>query len=331
VRAGEEVLGSGSASWGPSWHDVQRSSRARPTRREGDITLDVFPLGARLPVGFPGSIFVRATDRATHALLGGVAIDAEPEPGLDIPAPHVTTCAAGWAEIVATPTFHVVGTSLHASRAGREGLWFGPIPVAGGASHVAAPLRIAPNQARAITVTSATTRGLLYAEVDDASGRAAAQVLTGPQDNLLVPPLPEGLLWIVTSSEPNGAEALAGAALARPILVEDASPSRRACEIGALVAESDAAGFPRWIALDGFAARRDDAAMRRRRGLLIGLTGLGVAALLEVLLVLQSARRPAAELSPSLLRRSPAGSVAIGLLAVLLGFALLAAFLAYRS
>jgi hypothetical protein len=103
------------------------------------------------------------------------------------------------------------------------------------------------------------------------------------------------------------------------------------CDAGALLATRAASGFPRWTALDGFADRRHAAMGKRRLGLAIGLSALAAAAMLEALLVLGSARRAGAELGQSLVKRSPVGSVAIAVLAVLLGFALVAALLLYRG
>jgi hypothetical protein len=323
-----EVLASGRAAWGPGWSIAPHAAWARATRREGAILLDVAPLGGRVPAGFPGSLFVRATDAATGALLAGVGLDVEPEPGLEVPGSHVVTCASGWAEIVATPTFHVAGMSIHATKGARDGLWFGGIPVAGGASHVAAPLRIDPGAARRIDVTAAGPRGEIYTEIDDSTGRAAAQILGAPRGAIDLPPLAEGMYWIVTSNEARGAESLEGAAIARPVLVQ--KERRDPCDSGALLAASAATPFVRWTALDGFGDRRRAASGRRRLGLAIGLSALAIAGLLEALLVLGSARR-GAELAPSLVKKSPAGGVAIAILACLLGFALIAALLLYRG
>ncbi len=329
VRSGEASLAKGRAEWGPAWNDIARSTWVRTSPKDGAIQLDVAPLGGKLAVGFPGSVWVRATDRATGKPLSGVALEVEPEPGLEVTTPHLVTCGAGWAEIVATPTFHVVGMSLHAKKDGADGLWYGGLPVAGGASHVAVPMRIAPAEGRSIDVIAAGTRGAIYAEVDDGSGRAFAQVLAAPRGTLDLPPLGEGIHWIVTSNEPRGAESLGGSAVAQPVLVGKITGD--ACETGALLAQSSATGFPRHLALDGLAGRREAIRTKDRLGVTIGLAALAVAAALETLLVLGSVRRMNADLPAAFTRRSPVGSVAIGLLAALLGFALLAALLLYRT
>jgi hypothetical protein len=327
IRAAGVTLAEGRVAAPRAWGDVVRPTFARPTKREGAVMLDVAPVGGRLAVGFPGSMWVRATDRAGHAL-ADVTLDVEPEPGLELAAPRVVTCASGWAEIVASPMFHIIGMSVHAKAADAEGLWYGGIPVAGGASHVAAPPRIAPNEARMLDVFAAGTRGHVYAELDDARGRVVAQVLEAPQGAFELPPLTPGLYWLVTSSEASGAESLTGASLAQPLLVE--AEGRPACEVGAMLATSTAAGFPRTVVLDGFVGRREHDRERHRLGATIGLSALVLAATLETLLLLRAARS-GAQLSRELTRRAPAGSIAIALLAGLLGFALLAALLLYRG
>jgi len=333
IRGGDVLLAAGRLEPAHPWGDVVRPTFARATKREGAVVLDVAPVGTRLAVGFPGSLWVRATDRTGRAL-AGVTIEVEPEPGLDVAATRVVTCAAGWAEIVATPMFHIIGMSLHARASGAdgadgaEGLWYGGIPVAGAASHVASPPRLPPGQAKTLDVFAAGTRGQLYAELDDERGRVAAQVLEAPRAAFELPPLAPGLYWLVTSSEARGAESLTGGSLAVPVLV--GSADRAACDVGATLALSGAAGFPRTMVLDGFAGRREHARERHRLGATIGLSALVVAAALEALLLLRAARK-GAELGPALMRRAPAGSIAIALLAGLLGFALLAALLLYRG
>ena len=334
IHGAGTLLAAGSATVPPAWRDVAHGIIARATRKDGAIALDVAPLGGRLPVGFPGSLFVRATDRAGQPL-ANVTIDVEPEPGLEVNAPQVVTCASGWAEIVATPTFHVASLSLHAhARAGNaadgdlDGLWYGSVPVAGAASHVAAPLRIPSGKSRAIDVFAAGTRGQIYAELDDEHGRLAAQILEAPRGAIDVPALSPGLYWLVTSSEARGAETLGGGALARPLLVDDGA--RAACDVGATLAASSAStGFPRTVVLDGFAGRKEQMRARHRLGTTIGLSALVVAAVLEGLLLLGAARRGAVDVAPALRKRAPALSLAIALLASFLGFALLAALVLY--
>ena len=110
-----------------------------------------------------------------------------------------------------------------------------------------------------MTITSASARTLAYVEVDDAEGRADAQILTlaGEPPHAEVPlalRLP-GKSFLVVSGEPDGATNVSGATRALPVWVGASAP----CE-GEL-AETTAQSFPRFVALDGFHAKR--AALRR--------------------------------------------------------------------
>jgi hypothetical protein len=278
-------------------------------------------------VGFPGSVWVRATDAAGQPL-ESVTLAVEPEPGLEVTNARATTCASGWAEILVTPTFHTAGVSIHARAEGADGLWYGAVPVIGGGSFVALPSRLEPNTLRTVDVHGAKTRGPIYVELDDGHGRIRAEVLESPRGAFEIPPLAAGTYWLVTSSEPSGAEALAGGAGAVPFVVEP--PGRPSCDIGAALALATPAGFPRTIGLDGFAAQRGHARKRQRLGATIGVSALAIGAMLETLLLLRAAKQGAA-LSPRLTKRAPAMSLAMALLAALLGFALLAALVLYRG
>src|SRR5262249_35015072 len=131
------------------------------------------------------------------------------------------------------------------------------------------------------------------------------------------------------SNDPRGAEAIEGGTVARPVLVTSEALDR--CALGARLAPSAAGGFPRTIVLDGSTGRRDGMRERRRLRTTIGVDALALAALLETLLIASAARRAKIDLEPRFSRGSPVGSVAIGLLAALLGFALLAALVLYRA
>jgi hypothetical protein len=326
-----------------------------PTKREGPVGLDVAILGGKLVVGFPSTVWVRTIDRATGAPLPHVVVEAEPEPGLEVPWPKATSCESGWAEMPMVARGHVLGTSLLVHDAnGKESRWFGPLPVAPGSMQAAVPHEIEAGRALTIDIVSPTVRKLAYVEVDDADGRAVARILDlrveadGYRHAAFeIPALDEGLYWLVTAGDPRGAETLGGGAIARPFRVRKGDLARaNACDDRAQLALTQARGFPRNAALDGIAAARARDARTHRRGIAIALVGLFAGALLEFLLVLRArarATRDASELAGALdeaaidagdrqrvLAGTP-GAVAIGLGLALLGFALLAALITYRG
>jgi hypothetical protein len=351
-------LARGRVAWSTTpWTTEPGSPFVRPSKREGDVALDLAVHGARLTPGFPTSVWVRATDPATSRPLAGVVIEAEPEPGLTLGGTQATTCALGWAELRAQPIVHVIGLSLHARAAdGKTGDWYGAPTVAPGSSHVSLPSWVEAGAPRAIEVVAPTARQVAYVEVDDAQGRAFATALPlvaeaggVPRARFEMPPLAPGLHWLVTSGEPRGAESLTGAAVARPFWVEPpkgggpGSLVADPCALGAKLAMSPAGGFHRWLALDGFAGREDSNVKRRRLGMILALGSLAIAAVLEVLLLMRGAQRTRADLEraarsledagagATLTRKTSAGSVAIGVLIALLGFGLLASMLMWKA
>ena len=352
-------LARGKVAWSTEpWASNPPAPFVRPSKRDGDVALDLAIQGGALTPGFPTSTWIRATDAASGAPLPGVTIDVEPEPGLTVPVPTTTTCAEGWAEISAQPIIHVVGLSLHAHAAGgKSGDWYGSPPVAPGASYVALPPTLDGREAHAFDVIAPTAREVAYVEVDDAEGRAVAAALTleakpgeQPHARFEVPPLAGGLHWLVTSGEPRGADSLRGAALARPFWVEPGAGEARAdpaprgpCALGAHLATHPAAAFHRWLALDGFKGREDANAKSHRIGLALSLGSLAVAAVLELLLILTGTQRTRDDLQraardlddrgagASMTTRTSTGSIAIGVLIALLGFGLLASLLMWRA
>jgi hypothetical protein len=153
--------------------------------------------------------------------------------------------------------------------------------------------------------------------------------------------LREGIYWLVVAGDPRGAESLGGATVARPFAVTSAPGDP--CELGPRLALLAGKPHRRWIALDGFASRRGRIHQRHALGLTIAFSSLLIAATLELILVLGGARAPREDLTralkdlgeaeavPQVTRRTTAGSVAIGILVALLGFALLAALLLWRG
>jgi hypothetical protein len=342
-------LAQGEARWveRPWGADVTTSPWVRPSKREGDLAIDVAVLGDKLAPGFASPFFIRVVDRSSGepAL---ASVEVEPEPGLLIPSTHVTTCNNGLAELTATAQVHVVALGIRAtSTTGRSGQWYGAIPVAPGGSFVALPLRVAPETPLPFRVLIPTVRTLAYVEIDDRSGRAfaaaapVASVDRGlPYASTEIPPLTAGVYWIVTSGEPRGAESLAVGTIARPLLVEREAP-RDECALAAQIVAMTPGPFERWVALDGTGRGAADEA-RRRRGLALAFGALVVGALAETLLVLGAAARARHDLERIAAEMDDAGPVAlspktrtvnviVGVLLAVLGFALLASLLTWHA
>ncbi len=285
------VLARGAATWPKviAHPEVREHATLRPTRAEGNLRMRVAVFGGALAPNQPGRVWV--TTETQGEAPRNVRIDTTPDLGIEVSAPFVSShdprCpAAGVVEIIARG--HLGGVTLHArDDLGREGEWYGMLPIAPGAMHVALPLTAEPGVLRE-TVTSASARTLAYVEVDDGVGRAASTILTLTGE----PPRAEATLdlrtlgrnFVVVSGEPEGATNIIGAARAIPIWVGPNAP----CE--AALAEVSAQAFPRFVALDGFDAKKAALASRRRRGRLIALGALALGSLLETLLLLRAAR-----------------------------------------
>jgi hypothetical protein len=84
----------------------------------------------------------------------------------------------------------------------------------------------------------------------------------------------------------------------------------------------------RWKALDGFDVQRARGARRRSRGLAVALGALVLAVLLEAALILRSAASARIDVGVAGPGDRQRWTIAVAVLAGLLGFALLAAFLA---
>jgi hypothetical protein len=341
------------------------SSWARFARREGPIALDVAVLGQRVASGFPATIWVRATDSASHTPLVGILIEPEPDASF---APATTTArtdARGWAEVVATPIGHAVTMTLHARAAdGRRGLWMGAMFVSPGAAQLRARARYSPDDEPQVDIVVPTVRQTEYLEVDDAAGRVWATIAKldaegggTPHASVHAPRLSPGLYWAVTSSDPAGAATLGPGTSARPFTVaatdaaalafgSDASecappldPREVPRVLSMCLALAAAAPVPRWTALEGFSDRHAGDERRRARGVRLALAAIAVAAALETLLLLRAAAAARAGLravagpdedgDERVVVRALVGrawTVGIAILVAVLGFVLLAAF-----
>jgi len=362
VKAGNSVLARGEARIeGAARSTPSRSSWARFARREGQIELDVAVLGERVASGFPAILWVRATDVGTRAAVRGAVVEPETDASLTTATSTAITDARGWATITATPMGHTVGLVLRArAGGGRTGEWAGGLFVSPGASQLSTRNRWAPDEAPELEIVVPTVRTTAYVEVDDARGRVWAAALSLPADvaaspraRVRAPRLVPGLYWAVASGDPQGAARLGPGTIVRPFFVAatdeaalsfgtDAAecakprdPAEAARVASVCLALAGATPLPRWTALDGFSAGHAMDAQKRARGLTIALGAILVAVLLETMLLLRAASRSRARLGSGTPLgdgvRSPtpgrAGTLAIGLLVALLGFALLAALL----
>jgi hypothetical protein len=362
VRAGGVLLASGDANLPPtSLRAPPASSWALFARREGAIALDVAVLGQRVASGFPASIWVRATDAAMRRALAGVTIEAERDGSLSPSTAGTQTDARGWAHLVATPMGYGVALMLHARAAdGKTGDWAGALFVSPGAAQLAARERYAPDDEPTFDIVAPNVKTTAYLEIDDARGRAwgaavplAATDGTMPRASVRAPRLAPGLYWVVAASDPAGGAQLGPGTIARPFFVagsdeaalafgtdkDECAPPGDSREIprvlGACLALAGARAVPRWTALEGFSAQHARDAQRRVMGLSIALGAIGIAALLETLLLVRAARTARARLRAATGEEGEdvragvgrAGRLGIALLVALLGFALLAALL----
>ncbi|HVH46613.1 MAG TPA: hypothetical protein VM925_29935 [Labilithrix sp.] len=331
-----------SPPWGGAPEGAGDRAAVRPSKRQGPIAIDVLVEGERLVVGFETTLWahVIAPDPAR------VKVDVTPEAGLRLEGEDAKVACDGWAKIAAVAEGHVAGMQVEAKDAdGRKGVWFGALPVVPGAFFIGAPRFVPAAKAETAVLVAPNPRTVVYAEVDDERGRVFAAALPVvatsddpvPRARFEMPPLAEGLHWIVVSGEPRGAERLAGAAVAKPFLVGGAPGVRtnEECSIGPWLARRPAAGFPRWLALDGMSTRGASNRASHRLGLFIGLASLFAAAVLEILLLTAAAREARAVMlladlddpeseRERITAKTPGGGLVIALLVAVMGFALLA-------
>jgi hypothetical protein len=344
-----EVLADGTVAW-PREPPASAldDARAHATRVTGDLAIEVFLRDGKLVPGFPERAFVRVTDAATRKGMEDVALTFAPEPGLSVDPASTRTAAGGWSEVHVTAEFLLAGWTVEArgpgpaGRDGRTGSWYGALPVAPGAAAVALPQRLAPEERTPLTFVAPAATHRLYVEVDDAWGCdfAAAVDMTDSSGSgataVSLPALAPGAYWLVTSSDPHGAESLTGTTLARPFEVGGASGASSEPDV-----VRAAAPFTRFLAVDGLARPLAQATRRRRRGLMVALAALLTAAALEVVLVLRAAARARIRLArlseaagdldgPGLAPREP-GGVTVLVLVTVLGFALMAGLMMLRE
>jgi hypothetical protein len=235
------------------------------------------------------------------------------------------------------------------------GRWFGALPVAAGAFFISTPRVLEEKKPQTVVLIAPNPREVVYAELDDTRGRVAAAALhvateagdPTPRARFELPPLAPGLYWLVVSGEPRGAEHMAGAAVSKAIIVGDGTAGlapgssvnvHDACTLGPWLAQRQATGFPRWVALDGLPARSAENRFRHTLGLLIGVLSLLAAGIIETLLLVAASREARVSLQLAELDEddpsaqkvtagSPGGGVVMAVLVAVLGLALLAVLL----
>jgi hypothetical protein len=325
-------LARGTATWPPDVSQLHarlyEHAALRPSRADGKLRMRVAVFGGALAPGQPGRVWVTVSSATAEPPLNP-RIEATPDLGLEVDAPyapsHDATCVRAGV-IAVTARGHIGGLALHAKDdLGREGDWYGALPIAPGAMHVAMPTVVEHGPVRA-TITSANAFTLAYVEVDDAQGRADARMLKlsgePPRAELTLDLRDVGRSFVVVAGGPDGATSIAGATRAIPVWVGPSPP----CE--AELAETTALAFPRFTALDGFAAKHHTLAVKRKRGRLIALGALGLGSLLETLLLLRAARE--GRRAPTAPKRT-ALDVLVVLMLSLLGFVLLFALVEWTS
>jgi hypothetical protein len=303
----------------------------------------------------------------THAPLAGATIEAEQDASLSTANAQARTDTDGWAHVIAMPMGHAVALTLHArASGGRTGLWAGALLVSPGAAQLSARDRYSPEEEPALDLVMPNVRTTGYVEIDDANGRAWAAVvpLSAPDGGLprasvRAPRLAPGLYWVVAGSDPAASALLGPGTIARPFFVagtdelalafgtdrDDCARPRDPRELARAVSVCAAlvgpAPTPRRHVLDGFAASHERRAHKRARALAVALGAIAIAMALETVLLLRVGHRARTglrdviggqvtggepEVRDALTER--AGRLGMMLLVALLGFVLLAAFLA---
>lgn len=329
----------------PTASDRLSAARVRPSKREGDLLMDVYLESGRLAVGTPHEVWVHVEPKDADA--GAPSVHATPEVGLALAADDAKADCFGYARLEATALGHAASTQLEATGPhGEKGIWFGTLPTAPGAFSIQLPSVFFSDEsrpeAREAIVIAPNPRKTAYVEVDDVEGRvwaAALPLAVEPGDPLPRAHVPlghlaEGAYWLVASGDPRGAEKMSGATIARAFVVSPRNKcaSCDGCQRGLASAQSLAGPTPRWLALDGIATRGARNRAQHRLGLYIGLVALGAAALLEALLLTQASREARAALAAAdsdepQKATSKSGNLVMALLVALLGFAFLAALM----
>ncbi len=323
------VLASGHATV-PSFpvRGAESKGALRYYTRDGALVLDVSAESGALPGALSGILSIRARDASGQPVVGALLTFDPNDLGLTEPT---TTQAGGWANVTAVGLINGE-LRITATKGDLTGTWNGAIPVKLGAIRAA----IAPDPSnparRALTLTRATTSATtIYVEIDDARGRAWAATPTltptpaggsvGAQISLPTD-LTTDHVWVVTGTSPDSAETLAAGTTAW-MQLDDTSPSPEALGARSLV---KAGTFGRTTVLDGFALANERANQRKKKGLTIAISALVAGALVEAIAILRGAAKGSAVKASWITGKM--GTVVIGVGLAVIGFFMLAAFVA---
>jgi hypothetical protein len=216
------------------------------------------------------------------------------------------------------------------------------------------PSRVVPNVQQTFEIVAPAKRDLAYVEIDDDTGRVAAEIRPFRTDSMNrlhasfdVPRLPPGFYRLVVAGDARGGETMSPSSMQWPFLVADSDAAAvalpgapAACRVSGDAPDLDHVlswclalqpphAITTWPALDGFPIKHGVEAQRRLQGFLVAIGSLAVAAVLETLLILGAVgaerrkMRAAADLEATR-QRGARARVAVGLLVALLGFALIA-------
>lgn len=287
-----------------------------------------------LAVPFAEPIWIEVRRRSGDPI-AGVEVHVEPE-GMSLVRPAardavVTTDDQGRAEIVVAPREHAVALRVVAEHGGERGQWYATLPVVPGAIQTKL-------QGGRLRIESPVARDVAYyALLGERARLAGGPVMLEPDGRggavqlVALPPLPDGPLWAEASSEPELAtEATVGWPLRLPQRPHGEPPRTLAVPDRLLLD-----GLPRGAAAEE--ARRDRARLIAGGYSLIALT-------LASLIVALRARRADTRLRAHLesagaeqdsrdriaQRRVGPVAVAVAVLCITLGFALIALLALYR-
>ena len=312
-------------------------------KQDGALTVRVAPGRGVLAVPFTEPLVIDV--RSGEEPVAEARLTFEPE-GLDVasargPTP-VRTSATGRAVVEVTPREHVCAVRVTAvSDDGRKGEFYARLPVLQGALHATVhddQLRVAspaprPRAYYAIVRTWERLAGGALDLDPDLHGGAVQQVP--------LPPLPPGELWVVVSGE---ADLRSPSAVGWPLVRDEAFGVR----YGSLLQSGprSAVSVPELLLLDGLKQKVAGDRERRRRALWLCAGFVAAALALLALLMVRRVHDSQVRLEEHLARsgegaegveriaparRSMVWTLLVALLCVSLAFGLLAALLLYRA